>query len=586
MRSSSPADHARLTAFVAANPDWPGIAALRRRAEETMPAALPPEEVLRRFRDAQPLTAGGAMRLIGALLATGDAAGAAQLARARWIAGSFDAAEEAEFLARFGSVLRPDDHWARLDRMIWDGEATDARRRMLDLVPPGRRALADARLRLQQQAPGADQAAARVPGELADDPGLHYERVRWARRADRPAEAVALLLDAPTLPGRPAPWWTERHILLRDLLERGDAATAYRLAAEHGQPSGLPFAQAEWTAGWIALRFLDRPADALRHFETLWAGVSTPISRSRAGYWAGRAEAARGRAAQARAWYERAGEHPGTFYGQLALQELGISRLPIPAEHVVEPADVASFDADELVRVSRALLSVQRADRSPLGEQRVATFLRRVAARAETAAHQALAGRLALEAGRRDIAIAAAKSSSDAFLVQAGYPTLETAKTSRPEPALVHGVIRQESVFDTDAVSRAGARGLMQLMPGTAEEVSRRLGERYTRARLTGDPEFNVRLGSTYLQDMIERFNGSYVLAVAAYNAGPGRVRQWLERFGDPRAEGVDVIDWIEMIPIYETRNYVQRVLEATQVYRQRLEGNLARLALAEDLRR
>jgi len=586
LRSSDPADHARLTAFVEANPDWPGIAALRRRAEETMPPGLPPGEVLRRFREAPPLTAAGTVRLIEALLATGDAAGATQLARTRWIGGAFDGAEEDAFLARFGSMLREDDHWARLDRMIWDGEAAEARRRMLDLVSPGRRALADARLRLQQQAPGVDEALARVPPALADDPGLHYERVRWARRADRPDQAVALLLDAPTLLGRPAPWWLERHILLRDLLERGDAATAYRLAAEHGQNSGLPFAQGEWTAGWIALRFLDRPDDAVRHFETLWDGVSTPISRSRAGYWAGRAEAARGRADAARDWYARAGEHPGAFYGQLALQEIGVSRLPIPAEHVVEPADVAAFDADELVRVARALMSVQRLDPSPAGENRVGSFLRRVAARADTAARQALAGRLALEAGRRDVAIAAAKSADDAFLVQAGYPTLEAAKTSRPEAALVHGVIRQESVFDPDAVSRAGARGLMQLMPGTAEEVSRRLGERYARARLTAEPDYNIRLGTAYLQEMIERFDGSYVLAVAAYNAGPGRVRQWIDRFGDPRREGVDVVDWIETIPIYETRNYVQRVLEATQVYRQRLEGNLAPLALAEDLRR
>jgi len=423
-----------------------------------------------------------------------------------------------------------------------------------------------------------------VPLDLADDEGLIYERVRWRRRAGFTDSAIDLLeAEQPDVLVHPEAWWTERHILARRLFEAGEYERAYRLAGGHRQPDGFPRSQAEWLAGWLALGFLDDPEAAFGHFQTLYRTVGSPISLARGAYWSGRALGAMGRMEEAERWYRLAAEHPSAFYGQLAAGRLGLPTVPpLPPDPAATPAEEAAFETSELVRVTEALDAVGEDARADL-------FLRQLARNAETPAETVLVGRLAEALDRPHMAVWAAKQLvyDAVVLYETGYPVrVLNSAAAGVEPALLHALMRRESEFNSDAVSPAGALGLMQLMPATADTVAASLGVAHSPQRLTADPDHNVRLGSAYLAQMLERYRGSYVLAVAAYNAGPGRVDDWLEELGDPRAADADVIDWIESIPIYETRNYVQRVLEDTQVYRLRLGGAPTVGALEADLAR
>lgn len=571
-----------IAAFIRENGDWPNMSQLRRQAEKAMPIDLDESRVLEWFRLYPPVSVDGAMHYVDTLLATGGTEQAVKLIRERWVDGGFGTEDEQEFLSRYRSHLRRQDHVARLDRLLWERQEAPARR-MAALLGDGYDALATARLMLDSGSGNVDAAVARVPDSLRDDPGLLYDRARWRRRQGDDQGALEILMKPPRDLGRPGLWWAERHILVRRAIERGDHAGAYRIAAAHRQEDGVSHADAEFLAGWLALRFLDRPSDAFAHFHTLYRSVSAPISKARGAYWCGRAAEALGDREKARSWFAAAAEYGTTFYGQLAVHHLGGGARPrIAPEPQPTKADQAAFDRRELVRAARILAQIEGRD-----ADRLIAFLRRLSLDAKSPAEYALAARLARELGRRDLAVAAAKDAAqnDVFLTETGYPVIDTPRQT-PEVALVHGIIRQESTFNTNVVSSAGARGLMQLMPATAKLVAKQIGVRHTHQRLVTDPAYNVTLGSAYMADLLDRFNGSYILAIASYNAGPGRVRGWLDQFGDPRTEAVDPVDWIELIPISETRNYVQRVMEATIVYRARLQGGRAELDLEKELRR
>lgn len=579
-RPDTAASWQELSAFMRDNPDWPNQNALRRNAEAKMPD-LPYREVRAWFEARPPLTTTGLFRYVDALMETGASDKAIELVRRRYVEGGFGRVEEQDFRKRYVGLLRPADHWARLDRMLWDGD-DDGAKRMLPLVDPGRQAVAQARMALAGMAGGAEGALAKVPSQLSNDPGLLYERARWRRRKDQDAGALELLAKAPKDMGRAEAWWTERHIIARRLMETGQHARAYQLAADHGTKDGLAFAQAEFLAGWLALRFLDKPDQALKHFEVLTRGTTSPVSKSRGAYWSGRAAEALGDKGRAKAFYEAAMSYGSTFYGMLAVDKLGLpAGSSIPKERPLTAEAKKAFQRNELARVARLLARIEGKD-----SDRLELFIRRLGSEAKTADEYRQTSELALELGRQDLAVFNARGAlQDGFVIlEAGYPELDTRLNPRPERGLVHAIVRQESTFAPAVVSPAGARGLMQLMPGTAQQVAKGLGLRHTHEKLTRDPDYNVRLGTTYLQELIDRFGGSYVLAIASYNAGSGRVGNWLKEFGDPRASGVDVVDWIETIPIYETRNYVQRVLENLQVYRARLGD--APVPLTTDLNR
>jgi len=569
-----------ITDFMAENPTWPGQGNLRRRADDTLTGNEPPEKIIAWYTENPPFTGRGKMMLADALLAKGREPEAVQVIRSAWVNNTFNRNDERRFLARFERHLTADHHHKRLDRLLWEGHQESARR-MLVKVSDDHRALALARLALMTKGPGVDAVIDRVPKALLNNPGLIYERAKWRRQADLQEGAAELLAHPAANQVRPRLWWRERAILTRHFLERGWITQAYGLASNHGMTAGAGFADGEWLSGWIALRFLKDPKAAVPHFERLYAGVSYPISVARAAYWAGRAHDALKARDTAKAWYQRAAEHSTTYYGQLAAGRLGrTDRLELPPAPEVTPQDSAAFAADSRVQVARALHAIGRADEAR-------SFLWRANEDAPTPGLRRLTAELATSIGRTEIAVALSRRSAlrGTVLLETGYPLLKAEVPNAVDPALVHALIRQESNFSPTVRSSAGATGLMQLMPATAKLVAKQLNLPHSPDRL-GDPDYNVQLGSAYLNDLLSRFNGSYPLALAGYNAGPGRPARWLRDNGDPRRGELDVIDWIELIPFSETRNYVQRVMESVQVYRHRLGLPDMAFNLENDLKR
>ena len=557
-----------LVGFIIANPDWPNLSDLRRAAERQMPEDLPPAFAAAWFADYPPLTFDAVMRYADALDALDRNEKLRELVNDRWTSIRVTADQQGEFLARFGDLLAPGAHEARLEALLWANRATEAQR-VIPMVNRGLGTLAQARIRLaSRRRSGVDRAVAAVPDSLADDGGLIYERVRWRRRADLTDGAIELLARQPDNPTNLRRWWTERNILVRRLFADERYQDAYNLVAAHKQQEGIPFAQAEWLAGWLALRFNGRPDLALEHFRRLFDSVTTPISLARGAYWVGRSYEAMSDQANATNWYRLAALYDTTFYGQLSAGKLNqptVAQLPQEPDIPVEVAE--AFAVAEQTRI---VLALDQIEEIALSDR----FLRSMSRGArDDPVRLALTTRLAAEIERRHIAVRNAKRavSIGPPLIQASYPIVEFPRASPvPENALLLALIRQESEFRVDAVSRSGARGLMQLMPATARRMSSALGLPHSLRRLTADPDHNVQLGSEYLGRMLQRFDGSYILAIASYNAGPTNVERWIEQWGDPRLPGADVIDWIESMPFYETRNYVQRVLENTQVYRLR----------------
>ncbi len=598
-----------LNGFMKRHPDWPNQAALRRNAEAKMPADMPYAQVREWFEKNPPLTLTGFGRYVDALMETGSSDKAIQAVRDRYVNGSFGATEERDYRGRYISLLQPGDHVARLNRLLWEEKVEEARR-VMPLVGPGLQAVAEARIALAAMSPGVDGALRRVPAELNNDPGLQYDRTRWRRRKDMDAAALELLSEKiPDEAQHAADWWTERHILARRLMEEGQFQRAYDLVAAHATKEGLAFAQAEFLAGWLALRKLNKPDVAEKHFEALFRGTTSPVSKSRGAYWVGRALEEIGDKERSVSWYETATEYGGTFYGLLAADHLNKpAGSTLPPEPTPTAEERKAFERREMVRIVELLSRIEGSD-----SDRVTLFLRKLALDAKSGETYRMVGELALASKRPDMAVTTARAAwQDGYLLRTeGFPTLSTKVPARPEIALIHGIIRQESNFRDDVTSAAGARGLMQVMPTTASGVVHQQTKapekppvkaaisskpqskatdkkntkkpnakpvakappkkKYDADRLISDPRHNVEVGSSYLADMVDKFDGSYVLAIASYNAGPGRVSGWLRDYGDPRSSGVDIIDWIETMPIYETRNYVQRVLENLHIYRARM---------------
>jgi soluble lytic murein transglycosylase len=572
LESEPTPDFAVLAAFREARPHWPRAGRL---AERTEHAALRADAtaVSRHFARFPPRTAYGRWAAARALRALGDDATAAAFARAAWRESSaFTAGDEVVFLREFGAVLGEADHRARLDDLAWRGLEREAARTLPLIDDTGYRTLIEARLWVRSGRYGVDAKVAAVPETYLDDAGLRYERARFRRLRDDAAGARAILLDPPVEAGEPGRWWRERRIAYRGALAEEDYRTAYRLAARHRQVDGLGFADAEWHAGWIALRHLDRPEDALAHFERLWDGVDTPISLARAAYWAGRAARALDLERDAARWFERAAAFGISFYGQEAAFTLGREHLAfartLPAD------DPEALAASELGRLARVLATVDDTLILP-------HVTERLVANASTPGAIGDAIRLAQRAGRWDTAIRGYIPLARAGEVNAAasHPLpshyaglLEPA--AGVSPALALAVARQESRFLGDAVSPAGARGLMQLLPTTASAVARDAGLPVDTARLTRDPDYNAALGTRYLGGLLARFDDT-ALAAASYNAGPSRAVRWQTDLGDPRALSREAwLDWLERIPFSETRNYVQRILEGERVYAELLAGS------------
>ena len=559
-----------ITDFMTQSPDWPNQALLERRRQEAIASDPDLASTLAQC-DRNKLTVPQTMlHCAEALANAGRNAEAAEAARHAWIAGIGD---EPAFLRRWSGAVGADDTWERFQRFAWHDAAAAARQ--APRLDPAHRAAAETRLALQRDAPNAEARLAALPTAMRRDPGMMLDHARWLRHADRPADALALWERVGEAAQNDAPadelagFWTERNLLARRLLHDGDAAGAYALTDRHGRITPEQTLDAEFLAGFIALRRLTDPAAAKRHFITLVELSKAAITQGRAHYWLGRAIAAAG--GDPKPEYQRAAAWPTTFYGQLAALALGDdpSALARRITALHDPAytrdQVLAFTDREVVRAAAMLVAWS-------DPHRARSFLMRMDELAPDPADRALTARFALRLGLPDTAVfVARRMGRDGLLLpEAGWPIAAEPPDGPVDASVALGLIRQESSFDIGAVSPSGARGLMQLMPFTAQAVAKQIGAATSLVTLTSDPAHNMRLGTAYLREMLDRFDNSLPLATAAYNAGPHRVDEWLAANGDPRTGPIDMLDWIELIPLNETRNYVQRVLENVVVYRAR----------------
>jgi soluble lytic murein transglycosylase len=581
MLTQNAARAAEIDAFMRQNPDWPSFGLLARRRQEAMaieadnavlatlctqPEPRPTAATTRGFT-ASPVRGPALLRCAEALSDLGRGKEAGVIAHDAWVSAISDATTEAEFIRHFPAQMSVADQWARFQRLAWD-DAVDAQRQIARL-DPGHTALAEARLGLKSNIPGPTARA-------DDDPGAMLDLARAYRKLGQDQAAVALWRSSGALAQKAAPdhtasFWAERQYLARQLLRDGDAQSAYDVVAAHGQTEPELVAEAEFLAGFIALRRLNNPTDAMRHFNALAAASHAVLTQSRAAYWLGRCQLAMGR--NPNEDFMKAAALPTTFYGQIAASAVGQADAALPGKLRVTPAPTPGLENTtsnmELARAAVQLMS--------WGDARHARpFLLRMDELAHTPAARVAIANYAAALGLPDVTVTVVRrlGRDGEMPPLQGWP-VAVDPPPPPEPAVSLAIMRQESNFDNGAISPSGARGLMQLMPATARLVAHRLGEPTAIELLTTDPGHNMRVGTAYLQEMLNQFGGYVPLAAAAYNAGPNRVNQWLAENGDPRAGNVSMIDWIEMIPFNETRNYVQRVMENVVVYQARMYGTL-----------
>ena len=573
-------------AFIAAHSDWPSVERLQAHAEERFTDATPAKEILAFFRTRDPVSGMGKYHYARALKSKGEADRAAALFREAWIEHDWLATKGARLEAQAGSALRGLDHEARVDRLIYAFRLTDAGRMLSKLTPDARRR-AQVRINLLRRDPNAPAGYAALSEADRLDAGVLHAAVRYHRKMERESKAIALAMAAPDDPSfvrNAKSWWLERHLLARWALKNGRFTDAYAMAAGHGLVRGTEFAEAEFLAGWIALRFLGDANRAELHFAALSEGVSSPISKARGHYWRGRAAEAGFRAAEAAAQYRIASSYGFTYYGILAAEKQsgGATNKFAPPEEA-NAEERALFDARPTVLALKILSDL---DNDSLVRRFAYHLDDRLTARGEFIALAELMRR----EGYPSVAVRVGKTAARRGIVipDISYPqmAIPPKAESYADPGLVLGLSRQESEFNPRAYSRAGARGLMQLMPATAQLTARKEGMPYRRSWLMDDPSYNLTLGAAHLNHLLARYRGSYIMTLAAYNAGPHRVSRWVQEYGDPRDPTVDPIDWVELIPFSETRNYVQRVLENAQIYRARLKGGAIDGKLARDLTR
>jgi soluble lytic murein transglycosylase len=581
-------DYSRYATFIGANPSWPSMGLLRRKAEAMLwQEQAEPASVRAIFAKDPPRTAKGRFALARALLALGDRAGAQAQLRDAWRNEPLSMDIEDAVVDQFKDLLTPTDFKIRSDMRLY-AEDVDAGLRAASRAGPTAQAIAKAWAAELRKAPNAKALLEAVPAEASHDLGFTFARAQWLRHEDKAAEAAELMLSVPHDAAQPInadQWWEERRLLARKLLDLGDARTAYKIARDAAVPSKDQFRwEQPFTAGWIALRFLDDPATALTHFAKVAQGTSDPTTNARAGYWQGRAAEALGHKEEARGYYEAAARLGTAYYGQLARARLGYQDIVLRPPPELPPERRAAIAQLEIVRAAELLYAVGERDLvvpfvADLGERSsdigALAELGELAGRNQDARCALLIGKAALRRGYA--------------LEHYAFPTFGIPDYRAIGPAvdlsIVYAIARQESTFYQGDVSTAKAVGLMQVTPEAGRETAKKFGVTYDWKRLQSDSVYNVQMGAAELGDRLEGYRGSYILTFAGYNAGPGRVREWLARYGDPRDPKVDPVDWVERIPFSETRNYVERVLENLQVYRVRLGGG-SRLMIEADLRR
>ena len=552
--------------------DWPRMTAISAKAERTLlDSSMSPQQVISWFGDREPVSGEGRIALARAHLALGNEAEGLKWIRLGWREGKLTRDVQRRVFSELGSKLTADDHAARADHLIWQGRRhLDKATALLPHVPASERALLDARIALRARRSGVNAKVDAVPAALRTRPELQFERSYWRRSKLKDRDLALEPLLAMTGPvasesGREQVW-RERKIHAYRLIGEGRFDEAYRLTENTGLSDGLGFQEAEFLGGWLQLTKLGDAKAAERRFRTLHAGVGRPISKARGAYWTGRALEAQGKASEARAFYREAASFPNTYYGQLAAIRIGEGTLTLPAQP-------EAGRADHRLQAARML---GEAGETGLMEQ----FSFHLDDEVPDLPALVRVAESARDLGSTKASVRAAKQAArlGTMMTELGYPTppAVTSLGAGYDIPFTLAIARQESEFDPGAVSSARAYGMMQMIDATARLTARKHGLKYSRQKMLGDEYYAARMGSLHLNDLLDRYDGSYIMAAAAYNAGPSRVTRWVEENGDPRSPGVDPIDWVESIPFSETRNYVQRVMENMQVYRARLNGNSA----------
>ena len=561
--------------FIQKNSHYPRINRIKYLAEHKLSSdKISHNQIIDLFKNQEPLSGYGKMMYGESLIKKGQIDKGVSLIKSGWITADLTKNDLRHFRKRFKKYLNAEDYIKRADHLAWEGKNWDLKR-ILRYLPKDEQLLYTARQLLMSKSYGVDQAINNVPKKYKNDAGLNYDRLKWRRKRGRVDSSVEILTKIKNTEKyliRPDKWWKEREIISRSLIYKKKYELAYKISSKHALTEGPEYAEAEWMSGWIALSFLNDPVLAEEHFLNFNQNVSYPISLSRGAYWLGKTYQKLGYKEKSDYWFKEGSKYLTTYYGQLSHLEIYPDQN-FELENLMEVGKdtIEKFNTKELVKIIYLLDELDK-------DKHTKHILRHIALDNIQSGTEILAAKLATEIGRYDFAIQISKIASyeHRFHNKYNYPIISTPKYINgrkiPETAFILSIIRQESEFDLSANSWAGAKGLMQLMPYTAKVVAKQAKLPYSKSRLTTDPEYNINLGSHYIAGLILEYDGAYPFAIAAYNAGPKRVRYWKKINKNPQKNQIDYVNWIELIRFEETRNYVQRVLENYNVYRYILE--------------
>ena len=566
--------------FINNNPNYPRIGRLRYLAEHKMYLkSVSPKIIKKWFNGEEPLSEYGKIKLGEIFVMEGDIEKGSKLIKEGWVRAKLSKNDLRYLRKKYKKIITVEDNIKRADWLAWEGKHWDVQR-MLRYLPKDETALYRARQLLMSRSYGVDDAISKVPAKYKNNIGLKYDRLKWRRKRGRVDSSLDILFDVPSDPiklVRPDLWWKERAILARSLIYKKKYAKAYKVSSNHSLLDGPEYAESEWLSGWIALTFLNDPNMSLQHFKNFYDNVGYPISLSRGAYWIGRAYKEINNEQKSNEWFKEAAKYLNTYYGQLAFTEIKHNEtFTLEEQKKVDEKFEKDFNKNPLIKNIKLLKELDQTKYTK-------HFIKHLASLNIEKGSEILAGKIAIDIGRYDFAIQVAKGASyeKRFHNEINYPIIQTPQIvnqkTMPKPELVLAVIRQESEFDEEATSYVGARGLMQLMTYTAKLVAKQAKLPYSKSKLHS-PDYNIKLGSYYLAGLLEQYEGSYPFALAAYNAGPKRVKYWKKINGNPQKGKISYVDWIELIKFKETRNYVQRVLENVNVYRYILSGKPIRI--------
>lgn len=584
--ADSGATFSEISQFISAHPDWPEQKRLRIRAEMALPeSAVQPEEIISWFSTTPPYTGVGKIALAGALqkIDNKNKVKIESLIHEAWRDGDFTEDQERNLLAVYYNIISKEDNFARADRLLWEGKIPQLERIFI-MFDSSHKELYKARIALQSDKKISLKLVSKLPHEVKNDAGLLYDRIAYHSRRNDDEQVRALLLSAPKKVPYPEKWWRFREAKIREAMLENDIGLAARLLENNGQEEGTTAADASWLKGRLLLEYKNHPKDAYQVFTKMFLAVKYPVSKSRAAYWAAKAAQQAGDTESAKNWFNTAASYPTTFYGQLAaLINTGITPLRLPAQPVIDDNLREEFNARSTVRAANLCIA--------FGQFTLAgKLINNLVTDSDGDSETLLATELGAKAGKAYLSVRGAKKAmqSNVALIDTGYPVPPTPQNLELPRELTLSITRQESEFDNTARSPSGALGMMQLLPSTAKETARKNDIEFDVRKLY-EPEYNMTLGSLYLQKMIDNYDGSIIMAIAAYNGGPGNVYKWVQKFGRPQQSIDGAVEWIENIPFAETRNYVQRVLENLQIYRyieaqKQNNPEAAKLQLGQDL--